>query len=137
MNGERFASFFSDVYPRIRVPFVLVSGASIRKSPPDYARHLIAGRWESEETVRAGHRIIHWFGQNGDPDAHGDAETLRFTRIPLGLNCAEMSQHMLNVQEKIGRRVQPLDSILPRDDPLAMFPLRLHSDTYHHWTNSW
>ena len=71
VKTDSCAPFFSEVYPSIRHPFVLVTGQGDASAPRDYLRHLHA----------PDSKIIHWFGQNADIDSTTSA---KFTPIPIG-----------------------------------------------------
>ena len=71
VTRRNLTRFFSEIYPHIRQPFVLITGQGDASTPRHYLHHLRA----------PDSKIIHWFGQNADIDSTTSA---KFTPIPIG-----------------------------------------------------
>ena len=106
-------AFFNDIYPRIKNNFVLITGEG-DQSWPD--RHI--------DLVTNPSKIIWWFGQNGvvPPEHRGK---IRFTQIPIGLNCFQHSNFIdeifrMNAHETIEPTKQILVNFMPKTDKTGL-----------------
>ncbi|CAF5114087.1 unnamed protein product, partial [Rotaria sp. Silwood1] len=78
-------TFFSQVYPHLINNFVLITGEGDVVSP------------DIAYLERADSKIIHWFGQNGNIDA---SRSKKFTHIPIGIQCYEMSEAIRDIYKQ-------------------------------------
>ncbi len=102
VKAELLPRFLEHVFPRVRVPIVLVTGDS------DYAP---VGKYKE---ILHDARIIHWFAQNCDvPFRHS-----KLTRVPIGIDNPVYTK----LEKRIGflfdmlARKSPLDLTLSRND---------------------
>lgn len=103
------AFFWEHVLPRIREPFVLVSGSEDATVPRQLDRRwrpFDAGERTRMRSLLEDSRLLHWFAENLDEDGHP-----RMSPLPLGLVFA---------QPPHGRRVP-----VPVVPPLSDRPLRI------------
>ncbi|CAF0775966.1 unnamed protein product [Didymodactylos carnosus] len=81
--------FFDKIYPKLINKFVLITGEGDLSVPK--SKHL-------KYIQNNDSKIIHWFGQNGmilsDPN-------IRFTHIPIGINCYEMANGIQELYNQI------------------------------------
>lgn len=77
--GWHIDAFFNNIYPLISKPFVLITGECDLTVPAHHLRFV----QDSDS------KVMHWFGQNGEIFSD---KSVRFTQIPIGLNCFEQSR---------------------------------------------
>ena len=100
VRGWEIDSFFNKIYSKLEFKFVLITGESDLSVPE--VKHM-------QILTDNASKIIHWFGQNGKVDV--SKRSLRFTHIPIGINCYVMAQGL----EDIYRDIAPKSFIINED----------------------
>ncbi len=76
IRGGSIEQFFSEIFPKIEVPFALVTGDSVRSLPRE-------AKVPDLENIFNGQKLLHWFAQNCDA---GNYLQSKITAIPLGID---------------------------------------------------
>ncbi|CAF1049927.1 unnamed protein product, partial [Didymodactylos carnosus] len=97
--------FFNEVYPHLRVHFVLITGEGDLSVPK--SEHL--------KFITEPSKILHWYGQNGQILSD---DQIRFTHTPIGLNCYEMAAAIRTLYTKVTNQQRfVLHNYYRRNDP--------------------
>ncbi|CAF1258139.1 unnamed protein product [Adineta ricciae] len=94
VKADFLNQFFGGIYPYLRNQFVLITSQGDLSVPQEHLAYLHDKK----------SKIIHWFGQNANIQP---SQSLRFTPIPIGINCFEMANSLQEVYRQIPNNTVP------------------------------